>query len=108
MLKAEPLNNDAIKSLPGMSDKAILSAHTNRKPGGGFFLTSGGKRIDDSELDLRRVDVFGCHRGDHGRMSQIGGLYAIIDKIKSLKEKNCCKSIESILIATGTLADFRY
>ena len=64
MLKSEPLNNDAIKSLPGMSDRAILLAHTNRKPGGGFFLTSGGKRIDDYEFDFLSVDVFVCHRGD--------------------------------------------
>ena len=108
MLKSEPLNNDAIKSLPGMSDRAILLAHTNRKPGGGFFLTSGGKRIDDSELDLRRVDVFGCHRGDRGRTTQSANIEYAIERISKLEKKDCCNKVESLVIVTGTEAGYLY
>ena len=106
MIKATPLNTDAIKSLPGMANKSILSTHTKRQKNG-FNLISGGKILSDKDIDPR-VDVVGCHRGDHGSISQVGGLYLIIDKIKLIKEKDCCESIESILIATGTLADYPY
>ena len=108
MLKSEPLNNDAIKSLPGMSDRAILLAHTNRKPGGGFFLTSGGKRIDDSELDLRSVDVFGCHRGDRGRTTKSANIEYAIERISKLEKKDCCNKVESLVIVTGTEAGYLY
>lgn len=107
-MKTEPLTNDAIKSLPGMSDRAILLAHTNRKPGGGFFITSGGKRIDNSEMDLRRVDVFGCHRGDHGTTTQSSTINYAIEQVSNLKEKDCCEKVESLIIATGTKAGHLY
>ena len=81
---------DAIKSLPGMSDRAILLAHTNRKPGGGFFLTSGGKRIDDSEsVSYTHLDVYKRQRRPHDADGKQGLRFAGAAGAGNGRIRNC-------------------
>lgn len=66
------------------------------------------ENMDDLELDLRRVDVFGCHRGDRGYTTQSAVIQYAIERISKLEKKDCCSKVESLIIVTGTEVGYLY
>jgi hypothetical protein len=93
-LRREPLDTDGISIIPETYDKSFIIGHTNKE---GIY-TDGG-RVNQQNNSCTYI---GCH--SNNGTTPVGALVTLIEKIKNLKKRKCCKPTENIFIGTATLS----
>ena len=93
-LRVEPLDVDGIFAFPTIYDNSFIIGHTNKEG----IHTDGGKVDGES----KRCKYIGCN--SEKRTTPVGALISLINHIRNLEEKTCCKPITKIFIGSATLS----
>lgn len=97
----EPVNAWHLKSLIATMDRVIHIGHSD---GVTIGVDDGTLNINDGK-SAGNLDPVGCNNEGAGRAPVIFAFEKIIEKVKGLLKKDCCKKQEKIAITTGPHPD---